>query len=80
MSKSHYCQQSGCLRIVFAPHIYCDMHQDKSSTPLIEAEVLLALDEVLPDWQHAKLTKVGFHEQRIATIVKLKDYIIGGTK
>jgi len=80
MSKSYYCHQSACLRKVFAPHIYCDKHQDKASIPLIEAEVLAKLDELLPDWQHAKLTKVGFHEQRIDTIVKLKSYILGGTK
>lgn len=80
MSKSHYCDQSACLRKVFYPHLYCDKHLDKSSTPFIEAEVLAKLNELLPDWQHAKLTKVGFHEQRIATIIKLKDYIIGGSK
>lgn len=80
MNKSHYCDQTGCIRKVFEPHLYCDKHKDKSSTPLIEAEVLAVLDGILPDWQHAKLTKVGFHEQRIETIVKLKDYIIGGKK
>lgn len=77
---SHYCEQATCIRKVFVPHLYCDKHKDNSSTPLIEAEVLAKLDAILPDWQHAKLTKVGFHEQRIATIIKLKDYIIGGSK
>lgn len=77
-NKSAFCNHSGCLRRIFEPHLYCDKHKDKSSTPLIEVEVLAELDKILPDWQHAKLTKVGFHEQRIDTIVKLKNYILGG--
>lgn len=80
MTKSHFCNQPGCIRHVFEPYLYCDQHQDKSSTPLIQAEVMTMLDRILPDWQHAKLTKVGFHEQRMDTIVKLTGYIMGGAK
>lgn len=30
--KSHYCEQSGCLRRVFEPHLYCVKHQDANSS------------------------------------------------
>lgn len=32
--EPQFCDQSGCLRRVFPPYIYCDSHQDKSSTPV----------------------------------------------
>ena len=31
--KSHYCEESGCLRKVFYPHLYCDKHVDHASNP-----------------------------------------------
>lgn len=33
---SHYCDQSGCLRKIFYPYLYCDKHQDNNSTPIPE--------------------------------------------
>lgn len=33
-----FCEQDGCLRKVFSPYIYCDEHQDKSSTPTPQNE------------------------------------------
>lgn len=45
-----------------------------------EAEVLATLHEIYPDWQHVKLTRIGYAEQRMATIFKLRDYIVGATK
>lgn len=33
MSKIRFCEEIGCLRKVLSPSIYCDKHQDKSSTP-----------------------------------------------
>lgn len=80
MNNARFCDETACIRKVFAPHIYCDKHQDKASTPLIEAEVLATLHEIYPDWQHVKLTRIGYAEQRMSTIFKLKDYIIKGKK
>lgn len=34
MSKSNYCEETGCIRKVFEPYIYCDKHQDNNSTPI----------------------------------------------
>jgi len=31
--EPHYCKETLCLRYVLPPHIYCDNHLDKSSTP-----------------------------------------------
>lgn len=29
----HYCAESGCIRQIYKPNLYCDKHQDKSSNP-----------------------------------------------
>lgn len=52
-------------------------------TEVREQELLTELDAIVPDWQHAKLTKIGFHDQRLQTLLKLKAFIldrIGGKK
>lgn len=35
MSKleTRFCSDTNCLREIFKPHLYCDKHQDESSTP-----------------------------------------------
>lgn len=33
IDEPQYCEQTHCLRKVFQPFIYCDKHQDRSSTP-----------------------------------------------
>ena len=32
--STEYCHQTGCLRLVLKPHIYCEKHEDKNSTPV----------------------------------------------
>lgn len=31
--ESTYCNKIGCIRSIYPPHLYCDKHQDKASTP-----------------------------------------------
>lgn len=31
--QSRYCDELGCYRKVFAPHLYCDKHVDHASDP-----------------------------------------------
>ena len=49
-------------------------------TTVDEQSILADLNDITPDWQHAKLTRQGYIEQRFATIVKIKDYIVRGKK
>ena len=32
-AHTHYCDEIGCTRKVFEPHIYCDKHVDSASNP-----------------------------------------------
>jgi len=38
--EPRYCEDAKCHRKVLPPYIYCDTHQDKSSTPIQSYELL----------------------------------------
>lgn len=33
MNNLKYCEEVSCIRKIFAPHIYCDKHEDNASKP-----------------------------------------------
>lgn len=48
ISEPRYCPETGCLRQVLRPYIYCSKHQDYTSDPYVtkRAEIEARLDEL----------------------------------
>lgn len=72
-STPRYCSDAGCLRKVLPPYIYCDKHQDNSSTPPVSGLASLGSG---PAQAHTKPAPIIFRSTNYSSLTKeYKDYI-----